>query len=182
MRQTSPSAQVFLTNQMLAAFAAWLELLLLQGSGTSGQPTELIAAATGGVSGGSIALAGILSLQTALGDRLDGTGAYHLTTQAVAAVLAARQKASNTSSFLWEGSIYGGILGGCPAFTTSNIPTGKLIFGAWDFALMVSWGDLKIEVNPYANFQAGIVGMRILHDIDVATLDPAAFAVAASVT
>lgn len=181
LRQTSPSAQAFLVNQMLAAFAARLEFLLLQGAGSAGQPLGLISAATGSVSGTSLALAGVLSLQTALGDRLNGSGAF-LTTQAVAAVLAARQKATGTSSFLWEGGMYSGLMNGVPAFTTSNIPTAKILFGSWDFALMASWGDLKIEVNPYAGFQAGVVGMRILHDIDIAALDPAAFAVAASVT
>jgi HK97 family phage major capsid protein len=181
LRQTSPSAQAFLVNQMLAAFAARLEFLLLQGAGSAGQPLGLIGAATGSVSGTSLALAGVLSLQTALGDRLNGNGAF-LTTQAVAALLAARQKATGTSSFLWEGGMYSGLLNGVPAFTTSNIPTAKILFGSWDFALMASWGDLRIEVNPYANFQSGAVGMRILHDIDIAALDPAAFAVAASVT
>jgi HK97 family phage major capsid protein len=181
LRQTDPSTQAFLAKGMLAAFAARLELLLLQGSGIAGQPQGLISAATGSVSGSSLALAGVLSFQTALGDRLNGNGAF-LTTQAVAAVLAARQKGTSTSSYLWEGPIFAGALNGVPAFTTSNIPTGKMIFGAWDYALMASWGDLKIEVNPFANFQAGTVGMRILHDVDVAALDPAAFAVAASVT
>jgi HK97 family phage major capsid protein len=181
MRQTSPSVQAFLVGQILAAFAARLEFLLLQGKGSGAQPAGIPnIAGVGSIIGTSLALSGVLGLQTAISDRLDASGAY-LTTQATAALLAARQKANGTSSFLWEGGIYSGVMGGCPAFTTSNMPAGKLLFGSWDYALLASWGTLSIQTNPFANFQAGIIGMRILHDIDIAALDPSAFA-AATVT
>lgn len=181
LKQTSPAAQAFISNQILAAFAARLEFLGLQGSGVAGQPLGLLSAATGTVTGTSLALAGVLGFQTQIGDRLDATGGY-VTTQAVAALLAARQKASGTSSFLWEGSIFQGVMAGFPSLSTSNMPSAKILFGAWSHALFASWGTLSIEVNPFSNFQAGIVGMRILHDIDFVALDPAAFAVATGVT
>ncbi len=179
--QTSPSVQAFLVAQLLAAFAARLEFLALQGSGSAGQPQGLLGAATGSVSGTALALAGVLAFQTQLADRLGPSGAY-VTTQAIAALLAARQKATATSSFLWEGSAREGRMGGFPALSTSNMPSGKMLFGAWQYALFAGWGTVALEVNPFANFQQNLVGMRILHPIDIAALDPSAFSVATAVS
>jgi HK97 family phage major capsid protein len=182
IKQTSPGVQRWITDQILNAFAARLEFLALQGSGSGGQPTGLVNAS--GVNtqlGTSLALSGVLSMQSATGDRLGPRGGY-VAPVAIASLLAQRQRASGTSTFLWEGNLYQGTLGGYPALSTSNMPSAKMLFGNWEMALFASWGTLALEINPYANFQAGLVGARIIHDVDVVALDPAAFTLASSIT
>jgi HK97 family phage major capsid protein len=181
LKQTSASAQAWLARQITSAFAARLEYLMLRGTGTGGQPTSVINGATGSADGASIELADVLTLQTQLGNRLDGGGAY-LADQATAALLAARQKGSGTSSYLWEGGIFNGVMAGCPAYSTQNMPASTLIFAAWQHVVLASWGSLVIETDPYTGFKAGLVGLRILHDFDVALLDQEAMSVAPSVT
>jgi hypothetical protein len=49
---------------------------------------------------------------------------------------------------------------------------------AGDFSQVIvgEWGVLEIETNPYAQFQAGIVGVRALYTCDVGVRYGAAFA------
>jgi hypothetical protein len=63
------------------------------------------------------------------------------------------------------------------------MPATKIMFGAWDHLLFDSWGTLAIEVNLVTNFPAGLIGLRILHEVvDVAALDPTAFSICTGVT
>jgi hypothetical protein len=48
--------------------------------------------------------------------------------------------------------------------------------------LVGEWGVLELEVNPFANFQAGIVGVRAIASIDIAVRYPTAFSAASSIT
>jgi hypothetical protein len=41
---------------------------------------------------------------------------------------------------------------------------------------------LEVEVNPYANFQAGIIGVRAMYSLDVGVRRPFAFSYASSIT
>lgn len=180
--QSNPSVERVLAQDMLGAFAARLDALALQGTGANGEPLGVLnTSGVGSVVGTSLDLTKVLEFQTDVGDRLSASGAY-LTTRAVAALLAAREKVATTGQMLWTGNLHKGELGGFPAASTSNMPTAKMLFGAFDQMFVAGWGTLEIEINPYANFQAGVIGARILHPIDVAARDPAAFAKAEAIT
>ena len=55
---------------------------------------------------------------------------------------------------------------------------------AGDFSQVVigEWGTVEIEANPYANFQAGIVGVRAMYSCDVLVRYPAAFSIGTGIT
>jgi hypothetical protein len=57
-----------------------------------------------------------------------------------------------------------------------------MVFGDWSQLVMAEWGSLAIEVNPFANFQAGLIGVRALYAMDVGVRVPGAFSVATSIT
>ncbi len=180
--QTSPGAQQFLTNLLLTAFAAKLDALALNGSGVSGEPIgALQVSGIGSVSGTSLALTGVLGLQSATGNRLSARGGY-CTTAAVATTLATREKSSGSGQMLWTGNLFTGNLGGFPARSTANMPADALLFGNWNNMLIAGWGALAVEVNRFANFASNIVTLRVLHGIDIALLDPAAFSAATSIS
>lgn len=156
----------------------------INGSGASGQPTGIITTAgIGSVTGTSIAYAGIVEFQTdvAASNALTDGCAY-LAPPAVAGLLMQRQRFSGTDTPLWSGSVLDGLVGGFRASTTTQMPAANLLFG--DFAQVVigSWGVLEVMANPYAGFQAGIIGIRAFATVDVGVRQAAAFSLATGIT
>jgi len=182
LMQSNPSVERVLAQEMLSAFGAQLDFLGLRGTGAGGLPLGLLnTPGIGDVMGTSLALAGILQFQTDIVNRLGPTCGY-VTTQAVAALLAARQKFTGSDRALWEGNLYNGEVGGFPAMSTMNMTTDAMIFGNFEQLLAASWGTLAIEINPYADFKAAIFGARIIHSVDFAVRDAVAFSAATSIT
>lgn len=169
-------AQQLMQQHLMAAVGARLDALALMGSGTAGEPTGV--ANTAGIqsfSGSSLALATLLSLQDGAGDALDATAGF-ASHAAVAKLLRARSEISGSSKTLWEGPLRAGMLTDLPARTSTAL-TGKLLFGCWSHLLIAIWsGGLELAVNPYANFQSGLIGVRVLAHFDCACIWPAAFA------
>jgi HK97 family phage major capsid protein len=180
--QTTPGGNRLIAQDLLRAMGTAVDQAVLNGSGASGQPSGLMSApGIGSVTGASLALDDVLEFQSDVGDNLGPQCAF-ATTRAVAALLAQRQKASGTSSFLWEGSLFEGQLCGVRAMTSGNTPSGTIIFGDWPAILIASWGTLVVELNPFSNFPAGIVGARVMHSLDLGVRRVAAFSVATAVT
>ena len=180
--QSSPDAESLVMNDLAKAVALAADLAGLAGSGASGQPTGIIGTSgVGSVTGTSIAYAGMLEFQTDIGNALSQACGY-VTTPAVAALLMQRVKFSSTASPLWDGNILDANACGFRGMSSAQCPTADIIFGAWDQLVMAEWGSLAIEVNPYANFQAGLVGVRALYAMDIGLRVPSAFSVATSVT
>lgn len=174
-----------LVNADLAAVAALaVDAAVLSGSGASGQPEGLDnVTGVGSVTGTSLAFADILEFQTdvATANVMPMRGGY-VTTPAVASLMIQRVKYSSTASPLWEGSIWQGMMQGFPAMSTNQCAAASMYFGDWDKAVIAEWGVLEVETNPYANFPAGIIGVRAMYSVDVGIRYPAAFSKAASIT
>jgi hypothetical protein len=83
---------------------------------------------------------------------------------------------------LWEGNVWDGTMCGFPAMTSLQVPSANALFGDWSELIIGEWGVLEVEVNPYANFAAGIIGVRAMHTVDVALRRPFAFSLATSIT
>lgn len=182
--QSSPDAEGLVNSDLAAVVALALDTAVLNGSGASGQPTGIInTAGIGSVTGTSIAYAGILEFQTdtAGSNALFGTSGY-VTTPTVAALLMQRVKFTSTASPLWEGNVLDGSVTGLRAMSSNQVPSGNLLFGAFDQVVVGEWGVLEVEVNPYANFAAGIMGVRAMYSLDVGVRYAAAFSLATSVT
>jgi hypothetical protein len=60
--------------------------------------------------------------------------------------------------------------------TSLQIGSGTVLAGDFSQVVIGEWGVLEIEANPYAQFQAGIVGIRALYTVDVGVRYGAAFA------
>lgn len=182
--QSNPSAENLVMADLAAVVALAIDLAGLAGSGASGQPTGIInTAGIGAVTGTSIAYAGILEFltDTFAGNALFDSSGY-VATAVVAALLMARVKFSSTASPIWEGTLTNGRINGYRAMASNQIPTGDLLFGDFSKTVIGEWGVLEIEVNPFANFPAGIVGVRAMASVDVAVRYPTAYSLATSVT
>jgi len=107
----------------------------------------------------------------------------YVTTAAAAGLLMARPELPSTGTTrLWQGNVWDGSLFGIPAMSSQQVTALSMIFGAWEHAVLAEWGVLEIEVNPYANFQAGIRGIRAMYSVDVGIRYAAAFSRATSIT
>jgi HK97 family phage major capsid protein len=184
MLQSNPSIEGIVSSDLAQVVALDIDLKGLNGSGSAGQPLGLIGTSgVGSVVGTSIAYAGIIEFQTDVfaGNALNGRCGY-IATGVVAGLLKQRVKFSSTASQIWEGRLDDGSVDGYRAMASNQVPTGDLIFGDWSQLIVAEWGVLEVEVNPFADFKAGIVGVRAIASIDIGIRYPVAFSVATSVT
>lgn len=184
MMQSTPAADALVMSDLAKVLALAIDLAALEGDGTGGAPTGIASTVgIGGVTGTSIAYAGVLEFQTdvAASNALAANCAY-VTTPAVAALLAQRMKASNTYSPLWEGNILDGNVSGYRAMATNQVTAASMIFGDFSQVVIGEWGMLELALNPYANFTAAISGIRAIQTVDVGIRYAGAFSRATSIT
>lgn len=183
--QSSPDAEGIVTDDLANVVAIAADLAVLEGSGSGGQPTGISnTAGIGSVTGTSLAAAGIIEFQTdvAASNVMPQRGGY-VTTPAVAGLLMVRPELPSTGTErLWKGNVFDGSLFGLPAMTSNQLTAASMIFGDWQEVVVAEWGVLEVDVNPFANFQAGIIGARAIYSLDVGVRRPFAFSRATSIT
>lgn len=181
--QSSPGAEGLVTADLAAVVALAADYGVLNGGGTA-EPTGIIGTGSiGGVTGTALAYAGILEFQTdvAANNVIPAAGGY-VTTAAVAGLMKARMKVTNDYSPLWEGNLWDGTMDGFKAMSSAQMPSATMLFGDWSEIVVGEWGVLEVDVNPYANFAAGIIGVRAIYSMDVAVRRPQAFSYAHTIT
>lgn len=173
---------ILLNQQLLGAVGKLADEAIFAGTGASGQPTGItLMPGIGTQSGTSLAHAGILAMRQAVlaaggrEDRLRWVG-----TPTVQQTLGARERAAGGGRFLWDD----GVILGRPAHATSTAPAGMLCVGDFSQAVLGIFGPpaIRLEVNPYQDFKAGIMAVRVVLSVDLAIPNPAAFTVAATVS
>jgi HK97 family phage major capsid protein len=183
--QSSPGAEGIVTDDLAQVVAVAVDLGVLEGSGASGQPTGISATSgIGSVTGTSLAAAGIIEFMSDVaGSNVSPSRPGYATTPAVAALLMVRPELPTTGTTrLWTGNLWDGALFGIPAMSSNQLTAASMIFGDWQEVVVGEWGVLEVEVNPYANFQAGIIGVRAIYSMDVGVRRPFAFSRATSIT
>ncbi|HKQ24096.1 MAG TPA: phage major capsid protein [Burkholderiales bacterium] len=185
MLQSSPGAEGIVTDDLAQVVSVAVDLATLEGTGSGGQPTGISATAgIGSVTGTSLAAAGVLEFQADIaGANVTPMRPGYATTPAVAALLMVRPELPSTGTTrLWTGNLWDGALFGMPAMSSNQLTAASMIFGDWQEVVVGEWGVLEVEVNPYANFQAGIIGVRAIYSMDVGVRRPFAFSRATSIT
>lgn len=183
LQQSTPDADMFIMDDLAQVLAVAIDAAAIN-TGGSGAPVGILGTSgIGSVTGTSIDLAKILEFQTdvAGANALNANCAY-LTTPAVAALLAQRQKFSSTDTPLWTGNILDGNVLGFKGVTSLQVPAATMIFGDFSQVVQAEWGALEIASNPYANFAAGITGIRAFYTCDVGVRVAGAFSAASSIT
>jgi hypothetical protein len=156
----------------------------LDGTGSGGQPTGISATSgIGSVSGTALAAAGVLEFQSDVASaNVTPMRPGYVTTPPVAALLMVRPELPSTGTTrLWTGNLWDGALFGMPAMSSNQLTAASMIFGDWQEVVVGEWGVLEVEVNPFAGFQAGIIGVRAIYSMDVGVRRPFAFSRATSI-
>jgi HK97 family phage major capsid protein len=182
--QASPGAEGIVSDDLAQVVAIAADLAALEGSGAAGQPTGLAnTAGIGNVAAGAASYAKVLEFQTdvATANVRPLRGGY-VTHPDTAAILMQKQRFTSTDTPLWNGNVWDGEMSGFPAKATNQLAAGVVDFGDWQELVIGEWGVLEVEVNPYANFKAGIIGVRAIYSLDVGIRRPFAFSRATGIT
>jgi len=182
--QSSPDAEGIITSDLSKIVSIAADLAVLNGSGAAGQPLGIINTPSIGATTATSADYGkILDFQADVaGANVVPMSGGYVTTSAVAKILAAKSRFSNTDTPLWDGNLWDATMAGFRAMSSEQMPTGTMLFGDWSEVVVAEWGVLEIAVNPAANFAAGIIGIRAFYSMDVGVRYAGAFSYSSSVT
>ena len=185
-KQSNPAAEQLVLNDLAAVVAVAVDADVIDGPGANGRPTGILqTAGIGTFTGTTLALSALTEAQQ---DVLDANAMLnpqtlgYATTPAVAKLLKNRPRFTSTDTPLWQDGLHDGVIEGVRAISSKQIPADTMIYGDWSQVLIPEWGALSVGVNPYANFQAGIIGVRVLWSVDVLIRHAASFTVATSIT
>jgi HK97 family phage major capsid protein len=183
--QSRPDAGDLVSLDLSRKLARVIEQAAFTGPGSGGAPQGIVGlAGVGSTSGAAYTLATGLTSVASLGDALtDDASPGWAVNRTSAILLRGRQEFSGSPLTLWRGPVTWGQLHDFPAAGTSGVAAGDALFGCWAYLVLASWSPgLEISVNPFANFQAGIIGLRALATLDVGCVWPGAFSVVTGIT
>lgn len=188
LRQSSPSVELFVVNDLMGACAVALDKAGLHGTGQSNQPTG-IAATSGigsvpiGATGGAPTWAHILKLEEEVAiDNADIGKVAYMTNPKVRRKLKETPRVASTDSrMIWEvdSTIFQGTLNGYRGFVTNQVRSdltkssgenlSAIFFGNWEDLIFALWGGVELLIDPYSNSTAGKtrVVARLLADVGV---------------
>jgi HK97 family phage major capsid protein len=172
-------------DSMLRSVGIALDRACLVGAGGAEPQGVLGTPGIGTASGTSLAWAGVLTARASAVQANGSDQSLSWIGGSVAQrILAGRERAAG-SGFIWDygAAALDGTIAGHRAYATSACPNDSLFLGDWSQLLVAIWGDsLVVEMDPYANFRAGIVGWRVILPCDVAVIAPAYFSAISSIT
>lgn len=181
--QSSPAAEGIVSDDLAQVVALAVDSAAIAGTGTE-QPTGILE--TNGVPEVTISTLdynAVLQFQVELANNnvRPQAGGY-VTTPALAGLLLQEARFANSDTPLWVGNIWDGQMAGFRAMSSNQIASESVLFGDWQELVIGEWGVLEVEVNPYANFKAGVIGIRAMYTVDVALRRVFAFAFGTSVS
>lgn len=188
--QSSMDVEAFVRRDLATVLAIELDRAGIHGSGSSNQPTGIVATAgigsvAGGTNGLAPAWAHIVGLETEVSiDNADVGSLKYLTNAKVRGKLKQTEKASNTAQFIFEQD---GSMNGYDAVITNQVSStltkgsssgvcSAIIFGNFADLLIGMWGGLDINVDTSTGSAAGTVRVVALQDADIAVRHAESFA------
>ena len=188
LKQSALPVEDLIWDEVIAAHAQALDDAIFNGSGSSGQPTGILAASNVnsiamGTNGGSATWAKMVQMETEVGadNALFGSLAY-VTNSKAAGDLKTIAKASNTAVFLMDGNQ----MNGYPVLVSNAIPSNltkgsasgicsAAIFGNFNEVLVPQWGGLDFLVDPYSQKAKAVIEVTAIAYHDVCVRRPEAF-------
>jgi HK97 family phage major capsid protein/HK97 family phage prohead protease len=185
--QTAGQADSIVNTDLARVIGLAVDSAALHGPGTGGQPSGITVTAGLGTSnpttGTNVAYADMIRFQTTVaGANAMFPGFGYVTTPVVAGILMGKPRFTNSDTPIWGGNLLDGQVVGAPAMSSLQVGSGSMLAGDFSQVMIGEWGALEIEVNPYAQFQSGIIGVRAMYTCDVGVRYGAAFALGTGMT
>lgn len=178
--QSSVDMDNYLRNLMSESIANKLDLAVLHGSGSSGQPTGMLNAT--GINtetySSAIAYADLANaLSTLANDSIPLSSLVWVVNPAEYGSLQVKDKGTDTGNYLLETESnpddinqVGNMLG-YPCYVSDSVPAGEVLLARPQHSALAFFGGLELDVNPYQDFQKGVVGIRAIQDFDFEVLN-----------
>jgi HK97 family phage major capsid protein len=177
------NAEAFVRRELMRTVGTAVDVAVLNGSGTNGQPTGLLVAA--GVqtqSGASLNHAGTTAMkQKCASANVNDQRIVFLSTPAIRELLENRLRTGNGSRYVWDDEK----VADRPAFVSTDVPAATMVAGDFGNIYVGIWGEaFVLEINPYdpAGFKKGTIAARIILSCDVAVLHASGFVKAGTIT
>ena len=195
LKQTSIDVENIIMDKILTAHAELLEAACINGSGSSNQPTGILAttgigAVAGGTNGAAISWANLVKLETTVNANNGNRGKLaYLTNAKVIGAMKTIERASNTARFLLEDGKANGYdvewTNLVPSTLTKGTTTSAcsaMIFGNWEDLYIGHWGGVDIVVDPYTLAANGDVRFVLNSWDDCVVVEPKSFAAIQDIT
>lgn len=191
MLQSSIDVEAFVRNDLATVLALAIDLAAINGSGSSNQPTGILATSgigsvAGGTNGGAPTLANMIDLETAVSVANADIGSLaYLTNAKVRGKLKQTFKNATYGDVpVWgDGNMVNGYNAAVSNQVPSNLTKGTasgvcsaVLFGNFADLIIGQWGALDLMVDPYSNSTSGTVRVVALQDVDVAVRHAESFA------
>ncbi len=190
INQASIDVEALVRLDLARSLALAMDVAAIHGSGSSGQPTGIVATSgIGDVAGGTNGLAPtwahILELESDVQVANAAVGALaYLSNAKVRGKLKATPKVASTdSNMIW--SDLSNMVNGYPMYTSNQVSStltkgsssvaSAIIFGNWNDLLIGEWAGLDLLVDPYTGITAGTIRVRAMQDVDIAIRHAASF-------
>jgi HK97 family phage major capsid protein/HK97 family phage prohead protease len=186
--QSAPDVESLINADLAAGIALRVDAAVLAGTSTD-QSVPLGIRFTSGLgtanptSGTAVTYADAIRFQSTVAaqNALFDNFAY-VTHPAIAAVFMGKPRFTNSDTPIWDGALLDGTMVGKRAMSSLQITSGSVLGGDFSQVILGEFGTVEIEANPYANFQAGIVGIRAFYSCDVLVRYGSAFAIGTGIT
>lgn len=191
LQQSSLDVEQFVRSDLAAALALEIDRVSIHGSGSSNQPTGILATSgigdvAGGTNGAAPDWSHIVGLETkvSIANADIGSLAY-LTNAKVRGKLKQTSQVSGQNGFVWEkgSEPLNGYKAGVSNQVSSALTKGSasgvcsaILFGNWADLIIAMWGGLDIMKDPYANSTSGGLRVVAMQDIDLAVRHAESFA------
>jgi HK97 family phage major capsid protein/HK97 family phage prohead protease len=185
LRQSSPSAEQFVMNDLAQTLASGIDYAAINGTGGA-MPLGILntTGVTTSQDASSATYAKLLAFwSTARGSNAVLSNPGWLTNAAGAAVLLNKQRFTSTDTPLWVGSPEDGRVVDFRAVSTQQVQGNGLIFGSWGEVLVGEWGVLELSAsNGGEEFESASVKIRAMWMVDVLVRYPQAFVVSSNLS
>lgn len=181
-------------NDLATIIAIALDAAVINGSGTSNQPTGIlntsgIGSVAMGTNGATPTYSSLVDLETqvtaASADLWPASYLVHPTTRGT--FKKATPLSNTVGTAVWTGSGPNGELNGYSAFSSAQVPNNltkgtasgiclAIIFGAFSQAVVGDWGMMELVVDPYRLKKQGMIELTAFAMYGIAVKYPAAFA------
>lgn len=179
LKMGGPAAEALIRRQMLQDVGRALDAGILNGSGASGQPTGILAAAGAvSVSGTSLSDATLLDAERqviAAGARWNELA--YVAGATTYETLSGRERFTGAGSIIADGRLHG-----LPLLVSADMPADSLALGPWGTVMLMTYRGVSVFADPFTSGISGTVKFVVMVDCDVVIPSPGVFAVATSIT
>jgi HK97 family phage major capsid protein/HK97 family phage prohead protease len=185
LTQSAPNLEQLLRTDFLSAIGLGIDRAIINGSGVGATPrgimqTPGINAIVGGTNGGAPTLDMLVGFYTALANSNASMGqlGWLCNPLTQSKLMRTQRFAGTNGESLWQDGQEGkGRILGYRAVTSTQLPSNltkgtgtnlsALILGRWSEVLLGFWSAAEVEVNPYHDFRALKIGIRVSAFCDV---------------